>query len=55
VILFCALGQPLAAAESPVSMSAPPIHAEGNRELRYVWTDLDSDGQVDAHEQSQIT
>jgi len=29
--------------------------AEGNRTLRYVWTDTDTDGQVDPGEQSQIT
>jgi RHS repeat-associated protein len=29
--------------------------AEGNRTLRYVWTDADTDGVVDTGEQSQIT
>ena len=28
---------------------------EGNRTLRYVWTDADSDGEVDEGERSQIT
>ena len=29
--------------------------AEGNRTLRYVWTDTDTDGQIDPGERSQIT